>query len=459
MKEKKNYLEVFSGWLIQKFHLEQYFSEHVKEDIKMLYPPVRCKEETFRYYQKKAGKTLLIFLLGLGVILLVTLQDYTTQKIRTDEQGSYVQREEIGGRTQEIPVSVEEAEQKEKFNLSVAPQVYTREEFQKICEKISKALPEAIQATNKSLEEVSSDLDLMEQYKDYPISITWSCNDYSYISSDGVIHSEELQEGEKRPVELTATLSYESFSWEEHFSVVVVPKKGTKEEEFLDRLQQFLQKEDALGAVKDKFYLPKAFQGEPLSIREEKSHKGVLLFGILLVTLVILFQMENRDLHKETEEKRERLLQEYPEFVSKLMLFMGAGMTTKSAIQRLVINYENNLLKYPKEKSDLYEELKIAVHAMNNGVYEQDAYDAFGKRTKVNQYCKLMALLTQNSKKGTKDILQLLEAEASEAFELRKQQAKRLGEQAGTKLLLPMLMMLGIVMVLIIVPAFLSYQI
>jgi len=43
------------------------------------------------------------------------------------------------------------------------------------------------------------------------------------------------------------------------------------------------------------------------------------------------------------------------------------------------------------------------------------------------------------------------------AFELRKNLAKKLGEEAGTKLLLPLFMMLGVVMVMIVVPAFLSF--
>jgi len=46
-----------------------------------------------------------------------------------------------------------------------------------------------------------------------------------------------------------------------------------------------------------------------------------------------------------------------------------------------------------------------------------------------------------------------------QAFEERKAQAKRLGEEAGTKLLLPMFLMLAVVLVIVIVPAFLTLQI
>ncbi len=47
----------------------------------------------------------------------------------------------------------------------------------------------------------------------------------------------------------------------------------------------------------------------------------------------------------------------------------------------------------------------------------------------------------------------MLELEMNDAFEQRKTTAKRLGEEAGTKLLLPLFLLLGIVMVIVIVPA------
>ena len=53
----------------------------------------------------------------------------------------------------------------------------------------------------------------------------------------------------------------------------------------------------------------------------------------------------------------------------------------------------------------------------------------------------------------------ILEEEAAEAFEERKADARKLGEEAGTKLLLPMGIMLIVVMIIVIVPAFLSFQI
>ena len=52
----------------------------------------------------------------------------------------------------------------------------------------------------------------------------------------------------------------------------------------------------------------------------------------------------------------------------------------------------------------------------------------------------------------------LLELEAEEAFEERKSMARKLGEEAGTKMLFPMILMLGAVMLILAFPAMHSIE-
>ena len=67
-------------------------------------------------------------------------------------------------------------------------------------------------------------------------------------------------------------------------------------------------------------------------------------------------------------------------------------------------------------------------------------------------------MLSQNLRKGTKGLTELLGREAEDAFEERKNLAKKIGEEAGTKLMIPMFLMLIIVFAMVIVPAFFSIQ-
>ena len=60
-------------------------------------------------------------------------------------------------------------------------------------------------------------------------------------------------------------------------------------------------------------------------------------------------------------------------------------------------------------------------------------------------------------KKGTRDILIMMAGEEQNAMQTRKEMAKRKGEEAGTKLLLPMVVLLGVVMVIVMLPAIINF--
>ena len=95
---------------------------------------------------------------------------------------------------------------------------------------------------------------------------------------------------------------------------------------------------------------------------------------------------------------------------------------------------------------------------MDSGIMESESYERFGRRCGTQEYLKLGALLSQNLRKGTKGLGDMMQMEAVQAFAERKARARRLGEEAGTKLLLPMFLMLFVVLIIVIIPAFLSIQ-
>ena len=77
----------------------------------------------------------------------------------------------------------------------------------------------------------------------------------------------------------------------------------------------------------------------------------------------------------------------------------------------------------------------------------------FSKRIALKPYGKLISLIEQNRKNGSKDLSRQLHMEMEEAFYVRKHMAKRLGEEAGTKLLLPLILQLFVIMLMILYPA------
>ena len=132
-------------------------------------------------------------------------------------------------------------------------------------------------------------------------------------------------------------------------------------------------------------------------------------------------------------------------------------MTMKKAFRRVVNDYEAGKKIWGIRYA--YEEMKVALREMDSGITEAESYERFGKRCNIQEYIRLGALLSQNMRKGTKGLTQLLRLEAIQAFENRKAAAKKFGEEAGTKLLIPMFIMLAVVLFMVVVPAFLTMQV
>ena len=197
--------------------------------------------------------------------------------------------------------------------------------------------------------------------------------------------------------------------------------------------------------------MPKTIDGK--TVRYHMIEESSVWYFILIfpVVVIIISYAKDRDLNKETEIKKKRMSLKYPEFVSKFQLLLGAGMTVRNICIRLS---EDKALG-----EDLREEMELVSRDMRNGMSVKDALDRFGRRTANPLYIKFSAMVIQNLKKGTDDLQLQLSSEVSEAFVFRKNNARQLGEEAGTKLLIPMMGMLVIVMAVLIIPAFLSFQI
>ena len=149
------------------------------------------------------------------------------------------------------------------------------------------------------------------------------------------------------------------------------------------------------------------------------------------------------------------MMTDHPEILNKVMLLLGAGLTFRGTIERLAAEYERERASGGPFRY-AYEELCIMVQEMKDGVSEVTAIERFGRRCRMLPYLKFSSIITQNLKKGASGMIEILEKEAGEALVQRKERALKQGETAGTKLLMPMMLMLGLVMGIIMIPAFMS---
>ena len=182
----------------------------------------------------------------------------------------------------------------------------------------------------------------------------------------------------------------------------------------------------------------------------------VLLGGAAILVVIIADKKKVKD---NAIKRKKELLYDYSEVVSKLTLLLGAGMTTRMAWHKIAADYKDNIEHGKAVRRPVYDEICKTDYNIQAGISELKAYEQFGKRCDTREYMKLAALLQTNIRKGTKELRRLLEEETADAFEKRKNMAKIKGEEATTKLLMPMMMMLMIVMAIIMIPAVWSFQI
>ena len=248
-------------------------------------------------------------------------------------------------------------------------------------------------------------------------------------------------------------LSYGRYYRTEEIPVTLVPPLLTEEERLYAELQEALRDAQDSSLEQAEWALPVEWRGKAVGWKQEVEDDSMLLWAAVMTAAAAAYFIADKDLHTRLEKRKECARREYPEVVHKLALFIGAGMTVRGAFQKIAGDYEVRR-QNGSRASPAYEEMLYACRELRSGVSEGASYEHFGRRTGLQEYIRLSALLMQNLKKGNKALLERLRDEADKAATEQLQQGKKLGEAAGTKLLVPMVLMLAVVMAVIMIPAF-----
>ena len=340
--------------------------------------------------------------------------------------------------------------------IPVRERKYSEEEARELFQKIQPELTEQMLGENESLEDVRGNLNLKGSLGEYGLRIIWESENPQVIDAFGIVHNEDIPE-EGKSVWLRARVTDGSYERQFEFKVTVYPASLTREQRAADDFVRWIGQIDLKQQTEDRLSLPPVYMGERLTYfqPEETDYRILPVLGILLAALLPLKGEFDRKNQARVRERQ--LLFDYSEVVSKLVVYMGAGLTVRGAWERITAGYKDGGKQGKRSVRPAYEEMVKTAAQLGSGLSEGKAYSEFGRRCGVQVYIKLSALLEQSQKNGSRQLRPALELEMVSAFEQRKNLAKKLGEEAGTKLLLPLLMMLGVVMVMIVVPAFLSF--
>lgn len=428
--------------------LPVFVNGQVERDLEKLHPGERKQQLCTRYYVNKMAKSLQICLAGTFLGLVLSAQARGNSALGEDGTITRTAYEDGG---MDVEVVCELPQGKQKFKIEVAAKSFEEEEIKEIYEAFRRELPGLLAGDNPSLQEVTGNLSLLESYEGYPFAVSWESSDPDIIRSDGTVAAVE----EERKIELGADISCEKWEWKEKISVRVMPSERSEEERIHLELEKLLLASEQESRTKREWKLPKNWEGQELMWKLNTEDRGIWLFAGVTAVAFLIFFLADKDLHDEVEKRRNRMKKDYPDIVHKLALYLGAGMTIRGTFQKMGEEYERTR-NTGEEQNPVYEEILYACRELRTGTMESVVYERFGQRTGLQEYIRLSTLLAQNLKKGNSTLLQRLREEADKASLERIQYGRRLGEEAMTKLLLPMVMMLLVVMLMIMIPAFTS---
>lgn len=364
-----------------------------------------------------------------------------------------------GTKTEELDVKVGNHKKKVRTNVKVSERQYSTEEIQELFERIIRRMDKMILGENQTSDHVENNLNLVTEIPGEPVEVSWELDRYDVMNIKGELQEKNIKKTGTL-VKLNAVLTYTENEKEQamYQSVICVyPKKLSGQEEIKKNIEKKIEKADVKNPEKEIMRLPEKLGNKNLRYYYPFDIRGVVVIAMSGMIGILLFALRKQNEKKEMEDRKKQMIRDYPEIVNKLTLYLGAGMTVKRAWRKVTEGYMRE--KTEGSERYAYEEMRQTCHEMDSGVTEAESYENFGRRCDVQMYIRLGALLSQNLRKGTRGLTELLKLESIQAFEERKAQAKRLGEEAGTKLLLPMFLMLAVVLVIVIVPAFLTLQI
>ena len=449
-------IRVFRRKIVRKFKNEKNYKE-----ISLLYGNKAAGTEQEKYIAKKIRNILLVLIAGTLLAALCTVNERLNPNIY---DGYTIGRPDYGKGYEEINIYASGGPvDKEKIRIKVSDRLYKDEQIKEMAEEVRERIYRDMLLSNSSVDHINENMNLMNSIDGYPFSIIWKSEKPIIISKTGELNKkkikERLSEAEEESIilNLYAILKYEDYYEEIEIPICVEMPIESEESRFLEKIQNSISVNDKGSRDGEKLVLPQIVDGEVITYEEETSVTAIMILMLSIIAAIGLYIGQDNDLSKRTAERNEQMEDDYPGIVNRYALYYCAGMHPKTIWKEMCRDYRLKLSK-GMDRRYAYEAMLKSEAMMNDGIGDMDSLNEFALECRMKSYRKFVNLIEQVLIKGKDEMGKELKAEAEDAVNERLIRAKIKGEQAGTKLLLPMFMMLSVVLIIVIVPAFINFK-
>ena len=288
-------------------------------------------------------------------------------------------RPEQGTGSQETNLEVRIGEKTYSMELLLQDQKLSEEQVKKKMNQAKARLEEIFLNRNPDLQHIGGNVSMPSEEPETGISLQWYASSWEYLTVDGTVKNESLTEPVQLQIQVVLELQGEAEDWQR--TITIQPPDESVEEDQLRVLSwklSELQKDNSRELV-----LPEELDGNPLIWYTGKDTTWLLL-GALTILTVCAMKLGEKQEEERTLAERERQMQlAYPEIVSRMGLYMSAGISTRKAWERIVAGYRQ---EGRQSCNKAYEEMCTALYEMQNGVPESTAYEHLG----LNAGCRLI---------------------------------------------------------------------
>lgn len=192
--------------------------------------------------------------------------------------------------------------------------------------------------------------------------------------------------------------------------------------------------------------------GEKISWEvEEKSDSNCMaIMAVTVLTAFCIYKKRFSVLEQQRRLQHESVLRQLPEFVNRLVLLLNAGLVLTSAFERSV---EESFAEDNKGYDYFYGKLReIYVLCSTTNASMHVEFRKMAKESGIRELMRVSNIISDNIRKGV-ELTGKLQAESELLWISRKKSCEEKGRLAETKLTLPLMIFLMVLIIITVAPA------
>ena len=371
-----------------------------------------------------------------------------------DSTGGYLKENHIllrdEEKEQEVHLVLEGEDIVWEYEWEIPPIFVTKEEAEHY-------FSEAITCITEDFQKVEERLPLSKSYVNGKVNAEWDFGTVDCIEKDGTILQHELPE-DNLLVNVQVFLSCGAYEQIYTFPIEIKKKPLSKQEHLLQAVEEWMDMQ-MMQEGSSQIQLPTEVEGVSLKWSEKRESVAIKVLCLEGIAMLFLWWGEKQQV-KQEEQKRVRALElEYANLIYQLSMLLEAGMTIRQAWGKIAAQYERTKNVHPEKQNSLYEQIVAMNRRLEEGENERVVYQKFADKLQIRCYYQLMRTLCNHLEKGSKDLCKQLEEECRRAYEEKILIMKKMGEEASTKMLVPLMGMMFLVLAIVLLPAILGMTI